>query len=114
VVSCDELVETVWDGRPPGRAEVTLRSYVRRLRQVLEAGPGQRIETRPPGYLITVSGPELDLLEFDRLCRAGGAAVRAGDWDGAVGSLGAALGLWRAEPLADVPSETLRRRSCPA
>ena len=113
VVSGDELVETVWDGRPPGRAEVTLRSYVRRLRQVLGAGAGERVETRSPGYLIAVSGAELDLLEFDRLCRGGGAAVRAGDWDAAVGSLGAALGLWRAEPLADVPSETLRQSELP-
>ena len=37
VLSSARLSELVWDGAPPPRSEVTLRSYVMRLRQALGA-----------------------------------------------------------------------------
>ena len=40
VVPGEALTDLVWDGSPPDRAMITLRSYVRRLRQ--NVGPGGR------------------------------------------------------------------------
>jgi tetratricopeptide (TPR) repeat protein/DNA-binding SARP family transcriptional activator len=113
VVPADTLAEVVWDGAPPGAAEVTLRSHVSRLRRVLGPTAGARVVTRYPGYLVQAGDDEVDLLRFRCLTREGGAASRAGEWGRAWEVLGEGLGLWRGEPLADVPSEVLRRDEVP-
>jgi DNA-binding SARP family transcriptional activator len=102
-VPAGALAEIVWDGAPPAGAATTLRSHVMRLRRVLGPGAGSRVVTRYPGYLVQAEEQEVDLLRFAYLYREGGAAVRAGAWTHASGMVGEALGLWRGEPLADVP-----------
>jgi DNA-binding SARP family transcriptional activator/Tfp pilus assembly protein PilF len=109
VVPTDALAQMVWDGAPPAGAETTLRSHVMRLRRVLGPAAGGRVVTRYPGYLVEAGEEEVDLLRFRSLCRKGGAAARAGDWDRAWAALTDGLRLWREEPLADVPSDLLRR-----
>jgi DNA-binding SARP family transcriptional activator len=84
VVQPDHLIDLTWDGRPPGSARKTLHNYMTRLRQGLGAPGRDRIHTRSSGYLLEVGPRELDLLR-----------------------LTAALQLWRGQPLADVPSQTL-------
>src|SRR6185437_4387834 len=111
-VPADDLVEMVWDGSPPSGAVVTLRSYVRRLRSKVDAGAA-RITLTDPGYAIRVEQAELDVLEFEALCRDSRAALRAGDWADAAAAAAGALGLWRAAPLLDVPSEVLRGEFVP-
>jgi DNA-binding SARP family transcriptional activator len=113
VVSADALAEVMWDGSPPDGAEATLRSHVMRLRRALGPAVGARVVTRYPGYLIEASEQEVDLLRFGSLTQEGGAAVRAGRWGRTWELLGEGLGLWRGEPLADVPSEVLRRDQLP-
>jgi DNA-binding SARP family transcriptional activator/tetratricopeptide (TPR) repeat protein len=113
VVSADALAEMMWDGMPPAGAVTTLRSHVMRLRRVLGPVAGARVLTRYPGYSVQAGEEEVDLLRFSCLCREGGAAVRAGAWEQAAAMLGEALGLWRGEPLTDVPSELLRRDEVP-
>ncbi len=107
VVGTDVLAEAVWGGRPPGTARVTLQNYVKRLRRVLGAEGYERIVTRPAGYLVAAGAGELDVTRFAELAGAGRAAARAGAWEVAAGQLSAALGLWRGQPLADVPSQVL-------
>jgi DNA-binding SARP family transcriptional activator len=107
VVAAAELAEAVWEGSPPETARVTLQNYVKRLRQVLGPAGYERIVTRPAGYLIEVGPGELDVARFAELRAGGLAAARDGAWDSAAAQLGAALGLWRGKPLADVPSQVL-------
>jgi len=107
VVAAGELAEAVWEGSPPETARVTLQNYVKRLRQLLGAAGYERIVTRPAGYVIEVGPGELDVARFTELRAGGLAAARAGAWERAVAQLGAALGLWRGQPLADVPSQVL-------
>jgi DNA-binding SARP family transcriptional activator/Flp pilus assembly protein TadD len=104
IVAAETLAELVWDGTPPAGARVTLRSHVSRLRHVLGPDAGARLVTRYPGYLIEAGDDEVDVLRFAALCREGAAAVRAG---------AGALGLWRGEPLADIPCELLHRDEVP-
>jgi DNA-binding SARP family transcriptional activator/Tfp pilus assembly protein PilF len=113
VVPAHELAELVWDGAPPAGAATTLRSHVMRLRRALGPGPAGRVVTRHPGYLVEAREEEVDLLRFARLCREGGAAVRAGAWQQASELLNEALGLWRGEPLGDVTCAPLRRDELP-
>jgi DNA-binding SARP family transcriptional activator/tetratricopeptide (TPR) repeat protein len=111
-VSADELAEIVWDDCPPPGAVSTLRSYVRRLRGAL-GEDATRVVARGPGFLIEVGEPELDVLEFEGLCREARAALRAGEWAGASAAAVRALRLWRAAPLLDIPAEVLRGEFVP-
>jgi DNA-binding SARP family transcriptional activator/tetratricopeptide (TPR) repeat protein len=112
-VPVGELAGMVWDGCPPPGAVSTLRSYVRRLRRAL-GEDGRRIVAVGPGYLIRAERPEVDVLEFGALCRDARAAARAGEWGDASAAAVQALGLWRGDPLLDVPSEALRGEFAPA
>jgi DNA-binding SARP family transcriptional activator len=112
-VSAEVLADVVWDGSPPPGAGDTLRTHVMRLRQVLGRCVGARLVTRYPGYVLDASDDEVDLLQFGRLCREGGAAVRAGSWPRASQVLAEALGLWRGPALADVPSQLLAQNEVP-
>ena len=113
VVPAAELAGFVWEGSPPGTARVTLQNYVKRLRQALGPAGYERIVTRPSGYAIQVEPGELDVARFAQLAGAGRAAAGAGSWKRAAAQLGEALGLWRGEPLADVPSAALRAAEVP-
>ena len=109
VVGLDALAEVLWEGQPPAGARGALHSAVQRLRSTLGPSGAGLVETRPPGYLIRVDG-EFDVREFSVLAARGHAAAAAGTWAQAARLLREALGLWRGDPLADVPSQLLRDR----
>ena len=112
-VRAEALANVLWDGSPPAGAADTLRTHVMRLRRVLGPSAGARLVTRYPGYLLEAGEDEVDLLRFARLCRDGGAAVRAGMWPEAAQTLTEALALWRGPVLADVRSQLLQRDEVP-
>lgn len=115
VVPVETLVARLWEEASPDGARNTLQNYVLRLRRVLvstgESGP---VLTRPPGYLIDVAGDALDLHRFDTLVRRATIAAAEGAAEQASVLLREALGLWRGQPLSDVPSELLQREVVPA
>jgi hypothetical protein len=83
-----------------------VRNYVMRLRAAL--GPaGERIASRPGGYLAEIGTAELNLLRFEDLRTSGALALQEGAVDRATALLGEAVALWRGPALADVPSDTL-------
>jgi peptide/nickel transport system substrate-binding protein len=102
VVSRGQLVEGLWGERPPANAEHSLDDYVSRLRKVLGA---DRIERRPPGYLLHVEPDELDLARFERLDAEGRVRLGAGDLAGASAAFDGALALWRGTAFADLLDE---------
>ena len=114
VVSLDALAGILWDDQPPAGARGALHSAVQRLRSTLGPTGADLVETRPPGYLITVGDGDFDVREFSALAARGHAAAEAGVWAQAAGLLRDALALWRGEPLADVPSQLLRLREVPS
>jgi DNA-binding SARP family transcriptional activator/Tfp pilus assembly protein PilF len=113
LVTVDDLVEVLWGSSPPPSARPALKTYVMRLRKTLAGAAQPLISTRPGGYLITVGRGELDVDRFETLAAAARAAEHAGSWADAAAMLRSALSLWRGEPLADVPSDTLVRRELP-
>jgi DNA-binding SARP family transcriptional activator len=106
-VAAEALVEAVWNAAAPPGAASTLRSYIRRLRIALGPAGTGRIEARNPGYLIRLEPAELDVLEFEALCRGAGAALRERAWARAGEAAGRAVDLWRGAPLLDVASQVL-------
>lgn len=112
-VSVGALAEVLWGQRPPPSAEVTVRNYVRRLRQALGDNKCVVIRTQPYGYQLTMADERLDVSRFETLQRAAWAAARDKRWEMAQGRAAQALGLWRGEALADVESELLTLRDRP-
>lgn len=55
VVSTERLVDELWGDSPPPTAGKIVRNYVSLLRKEL----GERLVTRPPGYLLRVEPGEL-------------------------------------------------------
>jgi DNA-binding SARP family transcriptional activator len=112
-VSAARMCELVWDGRPPAQAAVTLRSYVKRLRQALGPPGRARITTTSSGYQIDAGADQIDIAQFDTHIRTGIAAAQSGDWRCAAGLLDQALTLWRGRPLADIPCQALQLAEAP-
>ena len=112
-VPTDEIAEILWGTRPPPSAPVTIRNYVRRLRQALGEPGRARITTQPRGYMISVSLEELDLSRFVALLESARVAARDDCWDTAADQARAALALWRGEPLVDVECDALALREIP-
>ncbi|HLJ98695.1 MAG TPA: BTAD domain-containing putative transcriptional regulator [Streptosporangiaceae bacterium] len=112
VLGWDDLAEVLWGANPPSSARVAVQNYVMRLRRLLGDG-GTRLATWPGGYAIDVAPGELDLYRAEELMASAREATAAGAWDVAADRAGQALALWRGQPLADVPSETLSLREVP-
>jgi predicted ATPase/DNA-binding SARP family transcriptional activator len=67
VVSSDRLCEELWGDTQPADPGAVLQSQLSRLRRLLR--PEVEIVTRPPGYVLEVSGDRVDAGRFDELCR---------------------------------------------
>lgn len=106
--SVDELVDAVWDEDPPMGAVSVLRTYISRLRAVLEPG---RAKNRPPvvlvsvagGYAVHVSDGALDLTVFESRLHEARALRDQGSHRAARDLLRSALDAWNGAPLAGVP-----------
>jgi DNA-binding winged helix-turn-helix (wHTH) protein len=110
VVFAGQLVEEVWRGRPPPGAAKTLRSYVSRLRAVLEPEAG--LTARRGGYVLGADSLMVDAGRFEELVAAGQAGLSRSDPAAAGSRFREALGLWRGQALADVrEAEPLAREA---
>jgi predicted ATPase/DNA-binding SARP family transcriptional activator len=109
VVSTDRLVDAVWNGgAPPQDPLGALRTYVSRLRRVLDpdgrSSPGA-IVSEPTGYRLLTDNAVTDADQFQALVSQGRALSRAGDHRRAVRLFDQALGLWRGPAFADFAEE---------
>jgi YVTN family beta-propeller protein len=95
IVSTERLIDELWDDSPPPTAAKIVRNYVSLLRKEL----GDRLVTKPPGYLLRVAPGELDAEQLER-------AVEDGNLD----QLNAALAVWRGAPLAQLTYRSFAQR----
>ncbi|MBK1783456.1 BTAD domain-containing putative transcriptional regulator [Prauserella cavernicola] len=107
-VSRDELMEVVWEGKPPPTAVELLQTNVSRLRRRLasrqgDAQAGRVLTATQLGYQLTVTHQQLDVLRFRQLAEEGKLAWQRGDLAGACAALGQAAELWDGDPLGDLP-----------
>jgi DNA-binding SARP family transcriptional activator/tetratricopeptide (TPR) repeat protein len=103
IVSTDDLIDAVWEDRPPATARGQLQTCVSRLRRTLRPGV---ILTDPAGYGISVTGDDLDAVAFTRLvAHAKSTAADARE------SLQQALALWRGAVLAGIDSRPVRHQA---
>src|SRR5262249_10175268 len=104
VVSTDRLIEDLWGERASSRSAHTLQVFISRLRSRLGAA-GNRLITRPPGYVRELGGDELDAAVFERMLTNARGCLAAGAMSEAEAQLIEALALRRGPPLADFTYE---------
>ena len=102
VVSTDRLIECLYGEELPQQAGNALHLLVSKVRRALrEAGAGDVLVTRPPGYALDVGADHVDVLRFVRMVAEGRARLEKGLPAEAAAVLGQALALWRGDVLAD-------------
>jgi DNA-binding SARP family transcriptional activator len=106
-VRVDQLVDELWEDRPPDSATTQVHQNVMWLRRMLGDEHGQVLVTDGHGYRLDVTADQLDVGRFDDLARRGLAALHDGDPEAAAGLLRRGLALWRGNPLSDVPPTEL-------
>ena len=113
-VTIERLITCLWGEQPPASARNTLQNYVLRLRRTLQADtePVPLINSAA-GYRLAVDPDTVDVHRFRALVRSARSSAAAGEPESAAALLDEALTLWRGEPLADVPSDILRREVLP-
>jgi DNA-binding SARP family transcriptional activator/DNA-binding beta-propeller fold protein YncE len=104
VVSRDVLIEDLWGDAGPTASVHSLEVLISRLRKALYAGDSSLV-TRPTGYELLVGAEELDLTQFERLCKVGRLALNSGAAEQAAEALTGALALWRGRPFEDIAYE---------
>jgi DNA-binding SARP family transcriptional activator/WD40 repeat protein/tRNA A-37 threonylcarbamoyl transferase component Bud32 len=95
VVPIDRLVDAVFEGDPPPRAEASLRTYVTRLRRVLALGDSDALVHDQGGYRLRVRDDDVDVARFERQARQGRRELEYGDAPAAIATLRRALDCWR-------------------
>lgn len=100
-VPVEHLIDQMWGEDPPARVEVSLQSYVARLRKSWAAAEGEqatrRLRTHAGGYSLDLGDAALDVRRFTDLLRE---ARATGDDAGRLRLLEEALQLWRGRPYA--------------
>ncbi|MFD8755715.1 BTAD domain-containing putative transcriptional regulator [Kitasatospora sp. NPDC059577] len=107
-VTTQDLVDALWGERPPTQAVAALRTYVSRLRSVIEPRrevrrPAELLVSVADGYALRIPGESLDLAVFERLSAEAAAARTAGDKREAHRLLAQALDLFSGRPLTGIP-----------
>lgn len=112
VVSTDSLVDLIWDEKPPDTARIQVQICVSRLRRSLvDAGLGEAIRSRQPGYVLEASDTSLDLTVFSRHVGRARVLVKERRLDEAAEVLRTAVGMWRGQCLSGIPSEALQAKA---
>jgi DNA-binding SARP family transcriptional activator len=100
-VSAEDLVDTLWPEDPPKAAVNTIRTYVHRLRKLLDGA--DLIRSEGNAYILTPLGDALDVSLFQRLADRARRTRADGDIASAVRYLDEGLALWQGTPLAGIP-----------
>ena len=107
VVTAERLIGLLWEEASlPVDPANALQALVSRLRRALAAvGAGERLVSRPSGYLLAVVADQVDALRFERLAAEGHAHLTAERHREAVTTLRGALDMWGGPALAEFAGE---------
>jgi DNA-binding SARP family transcriptional activator len=103
VVSTDVLTECLWGSAVPDAGRRTLRTYVSKLRTLLDRcvlGAADTVVTEPGGYRIAVNRQQLDAGRFEATWDAARRVAELAPAE-SVPMLESALALWRGPALAE-------------
>ncbi|ELP69503.1 transcriptional regulatory protein, C-terminal domain protein, partial [Streptomyces turgidiscabies Car8] len=110
-VPLHQLVEELWEERPPCSAATTLQTYIYQLRKLPGLGEAQSPDgadspqallTTPGGYRLATPQACLDAQEFTELAARGREVMERGAVSEAADLLHRALAVWRGPALSDL------------
>jgi DNA-binding SARP family transcriptional activator len=105
LLSADRIIDELWGETPPDTARNVIQVYMSQLRKVLEPGvpsaSATLLVTRQPGYLLNISGEDLDLTRAEHLVDRGRRSLEEHEPVAASRSFSEALALWRGDALGD-------------
>ncbi|MFF1823507.1 BTAD domain-containing putative transcriptional regulator [Kribbella sp. NPDC058245] len=110
VCTAEDLLDLVWDDKPPGTGLKVLPPYIYRLRKAL---PADVLQHTANGYVLRLPPGALDIADFEAAADHAVKLRDSGDLDGAAAAYAQALDLFRGEPLPGLPGQFLaaqRRR----
>ncbi len=124
-VSVSQIIEELWQDRPPNSAMTTLQTYVYQLRKLmaLSASPADRrrrggsapatdevtLRTHAGGYMLELDSYSTDWSRFEQLAHRGHRLIVGGSVAAGAASLRDGLAIWRGDVLCDVtPGAILR------
>lgn len=122
VVRSDEIMEELWEDRPPLSATTTLQTYIYQIRKMLQmrggygvtkglsstefarmaTQTGAMLYTCPNGYVLSLPEQALDVHRFTELAVHGASQLSSGQVATAASTLRAALACWSGSALDDV------------
>ena len=109
MVPAERLADQLWPDLAPDRAAANLQVRLSELRRALRSvGESQRLQTRPPGYILRVAPDELDVCGLSSSLPRGAIRLASGDAELAVRILDQSLALWRGPALADIDDAGVR------
>jgi DNA-binding SARP family transcriptional activator len=112
VVPTGELVQALWEDRPPSSGVARLHDLVWTLRRTLRTcGTGDCLVSSTAGYVLTADAAGVDHLRFTDLAGRGRRAVAAGDARSAADYFRAALAIWRGAALGGTAGDVLAREA---
>jgi DNA-binding SARP family transcriptional activator/tetratricopeptide (TPR) repeat protein len=101
VMLAADLIDLIWDDRPPESARASLQTLIARLRHELKRVPECGLERHGDGYRLRVDRDLVDVHQFRSLARS---ARQAHEGAEAIALFDRALALWQGPALADVPA----------
>jgi len=93
VCSVERIVDALWPHDPPASARSRVQSLVSSVRRHLGAA-ATVLRTEPSGYLLDISGEDVDAIAFERRVADARVHLNAGRGREAVDCLATALDLW--------------------
>ena len=117
IVSIDQIIQELWDERPPPSATTTMQTYVYQLRKATRqhdrTGPDLghddsdsndcgMLHTSFGGYMLTLRPEALDALRFEQLVEDGRGRLAAGELAAAAWTFRLALQQWKGPALTAV------------
>jgi DNA-binding SARP family transcriptional activator/tetratricopeptide (TPR) repeat protein len=114
-VTVDEIVAGVWDSEPPRSSVAVVRTYVTRLRRLLEPRRAPGLASRllvsvADGYALRIPVDAVDLPVVERLAERARRLRGEGQFGAAGELLAAALSNWDGAALAGVPGPYAERQ----
>jgi predicted ATPase/DNA-binding SARP family transcriptional activator len=98
-VGVGRLVDEIWAAEPPDGADITLRSYVSRLRRTL--GSGASITSSSSSYSLHIDPDAIDARRFERVVRDAEAALARRNVRNARDLATTGLAMWRGPAYGD-------------
>ncbi|OXM62275.1 MULTISPECIES: AfsR/SARP family transcriptional regulator [Amycolatopsis] len=113
IVRNEQLIEELWEDKPPSSVTTTLQTYVYQIRKLLnlDKSSTSRVVDRamPPalhtsigGYMLSLPPDAVDAGTFEKLATRGLNELKAGRVQDAARTLSQAIQLWRGPALIDV------------